>query len=275
MARAAEARIIDAHAHIWDRSRFRYHWLIPGSPLDRNYCLEDFAADMDAFQVQGGLLIEATNTPEEIAWLLSAADAAALDWGVIGWLHLNRPSALTKIEHYAQHPRFKGVRLNLLTPQDMTLFDPALAAIERRGLVVDVLSQPDQLASAAALAERFPTLMFVLEHFGGWSLNMDTVHAWANVMQPLADLPNLILKVSGFAGTDSSTLRAYLHAADALFGRYRLIFGSNAPFCPQGYGAALRLFLDACADQPAAWRSAVLRDTARVVYQLLPNGVSV
>ncbi|MBK8034464.1 MAG: amidohydrolase family protein [Chloroflexi bacterium] len=276
MAAAAETGVIDAHVHIWDRSRFHYHWLAPGSPLDHDVSLEDIRAEMLARNVQGGILMEATNTAAEIAWLLDTADADSLNWGVIGWLNLEHPHSILQIDQFSQHPRFKGVRLNCLTPRpEPESLYPTLRALAARGLVVEVLAEPDQLGTVAELARRFPNLTFVLNHFGGWTLNQTSISAWCAALQPLAVLPNVTLKLSGYAASDLATLRAYTYAAAALFGGQRLIFGSNTPFCPHGYSAAIHLLMAACADQSEAWRGAVLRDNARALYRLFPNGVSV
>lgn len=273
MASAADIGLIDAHVHIWDRSRFHYHWLTPGSPLDRIFSLNDYAADMDALKVQGGILLEATNTPEEIAWLLAAAEESPLEWGVVGWIDLDQASALAEIERWAQHPRFKGVRLNWLTPRaDPERLYPALAALKRHGLVVEVLAHPDQLPQITGLTRLFPALTFVLNHFGGWALTHNRVDQWKWQMHVSSRLPNTVLKISGFAGADVVTLRAYIQAADALFGPQRLVVGSNMPFCPHGYDTAIRLLTEACAEQSTAWQHAVFRENAQFIYTL--NGVS-
>ncbi len=276
MAAAAETGVIDAHVHIWDRSRFHYHWLPPGSPLDRDVSLKDIRAELIDLNVQGGLLIEATNTAAEIRWLLDTADSDSLNWGVIGWLDLEHPDSAPQIDQFSQHPRFKGVRLNCLTPhhEPENLY-PALTALAARGLVVEVLAEPNQLAAIAELVRRFPNLTFVLNHFGGWMLNQTSISAWCAALQPLAVLPNVTLKLSGYAASDLATLRAYTCAANALFGGQHLIFGSNTPFCPHSYSAAIQLLMAACADQSEAWRGAVFRDNACALYRLFPNGVSV
>jgi L-fuconolactonase len=220
--------------------------------------------------------MEATNTTAEIAWLLDTADSDSLNWGVIGWLNLEHPDSILQIDQFSQHPRFKGVRLNCLTPRpEPESLYPTLRALAARGLVVEVLAASDQLGTVAKLARRFPNLTFVLNHFGGWTLNQTSISAWCAALQPLAVLPNVTLKLSGYAASDLGTLRAYTYAADALFGFKRLVFGSNTPFCPHGYSAAIQLLMAACADQSAAWRSAVFGNNARTLYRLFSNGVSV
>lgn len=275
MASAPETGLIDAHVHVWDRSRFHYHWLTPGSPLDRDVSLDELHAERLALNVQGGILIEATNTVDEIAWLLDTADSDSLNWGVIGGLDVEHPDSATQIDQFSQHPRFKGVRLNCLMPRhEPEKLYPALMALAARALVVEVLTHPHQLPMLATLARDFPSLTFVLNHFGGWTLTQTGIRAWCIALQPFMALSNVALKISGFADIDVTTLRSYIHAADFLFGIQRLLIGSNTPFCPHGYSPAIRLLLAACTDQPEVWHSAVFRDNARAIYRLPPNGVS-
>jgi L-fuconolactonase len=93
MAADSDLKIIDSHLHIWQRSRFAYHWLEVGSALDRDFRLEDIRREMAALNVVGGLLMEATNTPEEIPWLLAICEADPRCLGVIGWIHLEEADA--------------------------------------------------------------------------------------------------------------------------------------------------------------------------------------
>jgi L-fuconolactonase len=269
MATGQETGIIDAHVHIWNRARFHYHWLAPGSLHDRDYSLDDIRPEMEKARVCGGLLIEATNTEAEIDWLLAAAERETnLSWGVIGSIDMEDTGAPARIRRCARNPRFKGVRLNWLAGRCCSQrLRESMLAIQASRLVVDLLADPDYLPSIARFVGLYPSVTFVLNHFGGWDLTAD-VERWGEAMQPFTAMPNVAVKISGYASLDGGRLRAYLDVADRLFGVERLLFGSNYPFCIDGYKAAVHTVTAVCAGRPDAWRSALLRDTAASIYHL-------
>jgi L-fuconolactonase len=269
MAAGQAIGIIDGHVHIWNRARFHYHWLAPGSPHDRDYSLDDIRPAMEQSGVCGGLLIEATNTEDEIDWLLAAADRETnQSWGVIGWMDMEDPGAPARIRRCARHPRFKGIRLNWLAGhRGPHRLRDSMLAIQASRLTVDLLAAPDFLSSAARFTGLYPSVTFVLNHFGGWDLTAD-VDRWREIMRPFAAMPNVALKISGYASFDSTRVQTYLNAADALFGQGRLLFGSNYPFCAGGYALAVHTLAAACADRSPAWRSALFRDTAASIYHI-------
>jgi len=243
-----------------------FRWLKPDSPLHRDITLDDVRDDLLKVNVSGGILIEATNTPEEISWLLKLTEADDRCWGVIGWIHLEQPNAVEQINHFAQHPNFKGVRLNWLAPRsNPERLYAAMHALQDRRLVVDVLARPELLPDVAALIRDFPQLTFVLNHMGGSSMTKTGLEAWCDAMQPFVPLSNMRLKVSGY--TPESYLSPYLQVADHCFGVQRLLFGSNYPLCVS-YTETVETLRQAAADKDAPWQAALFRETALTTYNL-------
>jgi len=263
MAAAADGGIIDSHVHLLQPSQFAYHWLKSESPLNRDFSLADFRAETQKSNVIGGILMEATNTPQEIAWLLKVTEQDSRCWGVIGWIHLEQPDAAAQIKHFAAHPNFKGVRLNWLVsrPNPDRLY-AAMQALQAHQLVVDVLARFEYLPEVAALIREFPRLTFVLDHMGGSPLSAATLGAWCSTMRPFVSLPNVMLKVSGYS-TETS-LRGYLQAAVTCFGAHRLMFGSNYPLC-QRYTQTIEILREA---SDTAWYAALFRENALTTYKL-------
>ena len=274
MATAA-AQIIDAHVHLLQPTRFHYHWLAAGSWLDRDFGLTDVREEMNALGVVGGLLMEATNTPEEIPWLLEISDMVEGQWGVIGWIHLEQPDAAEQIAHFAQHPHFKGVRLNWLQsrPQSQSL-DTAMAAVSAAHRVVDVLAHSDYLPEIAFFMRAHPQVSFVLEHLGGVAITAAGLDDWRSRMELFAALPNVALKISGYTTTTETTadlpLRTYVETAVDQFGCQRLLFGSNYPMCLKttSYTETLAYLQAATARLSTSERNALFFETAPHIYQL-------
>lgn len=269
---ASAIQIIDSHVHIWQPSRFHYHWLEAGSALYKDFHLTDLRAEMEPLDVVGGILIEATNTPAEISWLLELSAADSLIWGVIGWLHLDEPDALAQITHFAQHSSFKGVRLNWLAPRPNTsMLDNAMQAVSRNGLVVDVMARWEYLSDVATFIRHHPAVSFVLEHLGGAPLTEALLPGWRAQMQPFALLPNVAVKISGYAQPIAErTLHAYVQTALNLFGAHRLMFGSNYPLCLSigDYSKTVITLQNAAADWDQTEQNALFYTTARRIYHL-------
>lgn len=274
MAGAADG-IIDAHLHIWQRSRFAYTWITEGSLLARDYRMADLHEAARGLPLSGGVLVEAANMSDEIGWLLETLDGEAGCWGVIGWIDLDQPDAAAQINQFAQNQHFKGVRLNWLASRTQPeCLHEAMSALERSHLIVDVLAGYAHLAEIAAFIRRYPAITFVLEHFGGVALTHENLPGWIVAMQPFAALPNVMLKISGYATPavvpSVSCLRTWLHAADDLFTVERLIFGSNYPVCLNAlsYAATLARLQEAAVDFSDAWQGALFHDTALKTYRL-------
>lgn len=279
MARHTAQRLIDTHLHVLQPSRWHYHWLTAGSPLDRDVMLTDLEPVLAASGVYSGVLIEATNTPEEITHLLDISAASPLQPGVIGWLPADYPDTAQEIARLARHPSFKGIRLNGLSAETPAL-TLTLKALEAHSLVVDLLTQPNQLAGMAHLIAAHPGLWFVLDHMGGLDLSQPAPHIWHEQLRPLADLPNVIGKISGFGGLPAPqrtiSLRALVEVAADLFGSERLMFGSNVPFGldQTSYADMVHSLDEAVQTLPAPAQEDIFAKTAARIYRLpLPSGV--
>ncbi len=278
MARHTTQRLIDTHLHVLQPSRWHYHWLESGSPLDRDVMLSDLETMFAAEGVYSGVLIEATNTPDEIDYLLDISAASPLQPGVIGWLPVDHPDSQRHIAKLARNPRFKGIRLNG-SPIDIAPLKPALNAVEAHGLVVDLLIQPGHLPAAAQLISTHPGISFVLNHMGGADLSQLAPHIWRDQLRPLADLPNVVGKISSFVSLlvnhGTSALRVLVESACDLFGSERLMFGSNVPFGldQMTYTDIVSSFNEAVKAMPATVQEDILAGTASRIYQLpLPTG---
>lgn len=278
MATASDLKIIDAHLHLWQRSRFAYHWLEVGSAMDRDFRLEDIRREMNSLNVVGGLLMEATNTPQEIPWLLAICEADSRGLGVIGWIHLEDDDAVEQIKRWAKHKHFKGVRLNWLASRSETYpLEAAMDALQEHNLVVDILPHRDCLPEIAAFIAQHPHLTFVLDHLGGVPIYAKGLSHWFDVLRMLAHLPNTVIKFSGYTRPDEalsiSVLRDYLAVAIKIVGIERMMFGSNWPLCLKAvsYTDVLQDVQAACIDLDTAAQTAFFYRTASATYKLQPE----
>lgn len=225
MAQADRLQIIDSHLHSIKVSRFQYHWLKADSPLNRDIDLPESTADFD---LVGGILIEASNQPAEIDYLLEVSAKTSLNLGVIGWINLDNADAIQELEHYALNPAFKGVRMNWLEERALTnQLMTAMQRLSEQNLLVEILLHPRYLAELSQFVAAFPHITFILNHFAGFDLSASSPSIWADALKPIAHCDNVFMKLSGYR--KEQALRGYMDAALDLFGAQRLLYGSNFP----------------------------------------------
>jgi L-fuconolactonase len=264
---------IDAHLHIWDLSRMRYHWLTPDDTLlHRDVLPDEVYAHMQACGVDYALAVEAANLTVEIPYLLE--QAALHPWlaGVIGWMSADdqwsgdAPVGLI------------GARLPWLQADgSVTMPD----CVVRLGLSCDVILEPHAYEAGLALMRAHPQITFVIGHLAGVPLRPDPRHArdWEATLKPLAALPNAVMKVSGHLTSADpkplsvDTLRRYLDVAARQFGVDRLMYGSNYPICLRAgsYAQDIDMVRQAIAHYSADEQAAIMGKTAVRVYRLTPG----
>jgi len=267
--------IVDAHQHYWQLSRFDYAWIAPDNAvLHRDYAPADLWPAMRAAGVQAGIVVQAHNSVDEARWMLELTDHNPHLAGVVGWVDLVAPDAPATLFDLARHPRFKGVRIQ--PAQDLRAIRRGLDALADLGLSCDLLTGPDHIETAVGLAQSHPRNVFVLDHFAGFRLAPGTHEVWRRQVQPLADCPNVVLKVSGYLTAarprplQVETLRAWVEAAMDAFGAGRLMYGSDWPVCLQAgrYADGVDLLRAATAHLGPAAQASIWAGTATRVYRL-------
>jgi L-fuconolactonase len=270
--------MIDAHHHCWEPARGDYGWLHPDSPLYRSYQPSDLAPLLADGGIGGSILVQAAPTAAETDYLLGLARAEEGILGVVGWIDLEAPDAVARIEARARDPLFVGIRPMLQDMADRAWIArperaPALEAIARTGLVFDALVRADQLATVALLAERHPGLAIVLDHAGkppfADSVAMDV---WQSDVARIAAFPNVACKLSGLltelpAGASLALVDRCIATLIELFAPDRLLWGSDWPVLT--LTADYRAWLDRCLAAVApADREAIFGGNARRIYRL-------
>jgi L-fuconolactonase len=267
--------IVDAHQHYWQLNRFDYGWIAPDNVvLHRDYTPADLWPAMRAIGVRAGVVVQAHNSVDEARWMLALTDHNAHLAGVVGWVDLSAPDAPAILADLARHPRFKGVRWQ--PAGDMRAVGRGLDALADLGLSCDLLMGPDDVDSVVALARSHPRIAFVLDHFTGFHLAPGAHEAWRRQVEPLAELPNVALKVSGYLTAAEprplqvETLRGFIAAAVDVFGAGRLMYGSDWPVCLQAgrYADTVDLLREAMVYLSPLAQELIQAGTAARVYRL-------
>jgi L-fuconolactonase len=221
-------------------------WL-DGSPLlNRPYGPAEFGAHSAGLDVEAIVFVETGVAPHFAAiepyWVLERARedpriqalvcAAPLEHGECVRSYLQ---ALVKID-----PRIQGVRrLTQHEPDaDFCLrpdFVRGAQIVTEFGLTCDLCIRHWQLESATELVRRCPQTQFILDHLGKPDIKEHLLDPWREQILRLAELPNVMCKISGMAteadhaNWKTEDLAPYVAHVLEAFGEDRVAFGGDWP----------------------------------------------
>lgn len=242
-------RIVDAHVHLWDPARSDwYPYLTAGqaklnmgdvSGMSRRFDTAAYLKESSGWNVEKLVNVAAATGKHSIDETLELDRRAAAEGqpsAIIGGLpHLDSTAdAITAIDLQLAAPRFRGVRPMGVSEASLPTSD-VLRALAERGLVYEVMTHPDQLASTARGLEAHGDLTVVIEHTG-WPRNDSDEERtlWKTGIDALASLgDNVLCKLSGLAMPLGSlaveVMAPWLEYAIDAFGTDRCMFASNFP----------------------------------------------
>jgi len=271
---------IDAHHHVWRLARGDYDWLTPNLPIHRDYTLDDLRPKLG--EITGTVLVQAASTEAETRYLLDIARTSdGLVRGVIGWTDFAAPDAPDRIGAMARDPLLKGLRPMLQDMEDLEWIlrpevQPALRALVRHNLRLDLLIRPRHMNHIHRLAEAHPDLPVVIDHGAKPAIRIGLFQPWGGQLRYLARTTNWCCKLSGLVTEanhlqwDLDDIRPYVDHLIACFGPERLIWGSDWPVVNLAGGyAAWRATTDTLlGGLSAAEKAAVMGGNAMRFYGL-------
>jgi L-fuconolactonase len=280
---------VDAHHHLWDLAVRDQPWTADLPPLRRSFGLDDLRPSLRRHGVDGTVLVQTITVPEETPELLETARTAPEVLGVVGWVDLTGPDVAGDLRRLRALPggdRLVGVRHQVQEePDPRWLVRPdvvaGLRAVERAGLVYDLLVKPHQLEAAVEVTGLLPEARFVLDHAGKPAIATGGPAPWHDAIRRLAERPNVACKLSGLvteAAPDWTVddLRPYAAHVLACFGPGRVMAGSDWPVCllAGSYDDVAAATGELLAGLDDAGRAAVLGGTAARWYRLAPRAAS-
>jgi predicted TIM-barrel fold metal-dependent hydrolase len=295
--------IVDSHHHLWDLATHRYPWLAEPmhdrgwgdwSPLRSDYLVTDLLADASRQRLIKSVHVQANIDPAdpvaETAWLDATAarpEACGLPTAIVGYADFSSPEVQRVLERHAAFPRVRGIRQVLNRHTDPSLNRAArdflgdegwrtrIGLLRRLGWSFDAQVYWQQMPSLAALAERHPDIVFVLDHAGSPAERTpEGLAGWEQGMRRLARCPNVVVKLSGYGMTDNrwtvDSIRPFVRGPIEWFGPERAMFGSNFPVdrLMADYDRLWDAYRALVADLSPDEQTALLRGTAERVYRI-------
>lgn len=233
--------MIDSHQHFWTFDPKLYPWIDGDlAPLGRDFLPADLAPMLAQASITGTVAVQARQDREETLWLLELADANPWILGVVGWVDLRSGDVAGELAA-VQHPKLRGIRHVLQDESPEFLLDEAfrngVGQLAAAGLTYDLLVFPQHLPNSLILCEDNLELWMVIDHCAKPGIKAGVLRPWAEDIRRLAELPNVLCKVSGLVteanwqGWVAEDFKVYLDTVFEAFGPERLMFGSDWPVC--------------------------------------------
>lgn len=251
-------KIIDTHQHLWDLNRFDFSWCARAPQLNRSYLIEDYLAATQGAELVKSVHVEAdVDEPFMLAETQYILQLAELNGnplkGVVAVARPEKSGFREYVERLAGHPNLKGIRRIFHTQPDELINRPLLVenirALADYNLSFDLCVLARQLPRAIKLIENCPRVSFILDHCGNPPIKEGALQDWREHMQTIADLPNVVCKISGIVTNADhekwtlDDLRPVVEHMIETFGWNRVMFGSDWPVCT--LAASFQQWLDA------------------------------
>ena len=274
--------VIDAHHHLWNYDTEDYAWIGPEmNVLRRDFMPADLHIEMQQAGVDGAIAVQARQTLQETAWLLSLAAQNEFMRGVVGWAPLIDAAVSDDLERLAAQPKLKGIRHVLQDePDDFYMlrndFNAGITQLRRFNLVYDVLIFERHLPQTIQFLDRHPDQVFVIDHIAKPRIREGLLSPWRENLKELARRSHCFCKLSGvlteadWQNWRPEGIHPYLDAALDAFGPNRCLFGSDWPVLLladsyAGWVATVKNFVSRLSSTEQA---RVLGGTAAEVYRL-------
>lgn len=258
VTRRSTMQIIDTHQHLWDLDKMPYSWTANQPKLNRSFRMNDYLEAIHGIEVIKSVHVEAdideAFIPDETRYILelSERDDNPLS-GVVANGRPEHDNFREYVRQFAGHPNLKGIRRLLQSEPDelstTTTFTENIRSLAEFGLSFDICVRDHQLPVAIRLVKECPNVSFILDHCGNPDIKNRDYDAWRERIAEIADLPNVVIKVSGIVvNTDVENwtvedLRPAIEHVIASFGWDRVMFGSDWPVCT--LAASYRQWFDA------------------------------
>jgi L-fuconolactonase len=237
--------IVDAHVHLYDPEYLTYPWMKDVPLLNKLHDTAYYSERSAPVKIDKLVFVEVDvadgSQVEEARWVENQAKNDARVQGLVVSAPLERGPAAVEadIAAMARLPHVRAVRRLIqghaaepgwcLRPD----FVEAVKLLPRYGLGFDICIFHPQMRDAIELVSRCPEVSFILDHIGKPGIKAGIREPWWHEIAELAELPNVVCKISGVvteADHQSWTydqIAPYVSRVLEVFGFDRCAFGSD------------------------------------------------
>jgi len=241
--------IVDTHQHLWDLKRFTLPWVKEGSPLAKNYVLDDYRKATEGLNVVKTVYMEVDVDPSQqdaeadyVIGLCKDFEKTKMAGAVIS----GRPASdgfKKYVSRFKGSKHIKGLRQvlhNEGTPAGYCLestFVKGIQLLGEYGLSYDICIRPGELLDAAKLIDQCPDTRFILDHCGNANVQAKDRTQWQKDIGAVAKRKNVVCKVSGIVASakpkewSADDLAPIVRHVQEVFGPDRVMFGGDWPVC--------------------------------------------
>lgn len=235
--------VIDAHQHFWQYEPVRDAWIDDSMQvIRRDFLPEHLAPVLEDNGVHGCIAVQADQSADETAFLLSLAEKHDIIKGVVGWIDLRADNINEQLLQYAAHPKLKGFRHIVQGEKDNRFilgehFCRGIKALSQHQFTYDILVYPKQLPAVEEFVLQFPEQALIIDHLAKPDIKAGELATWAAHMRRIAQSPHVYCKLSGLVTEadwqqwEPAHFRPFLEVALEAFGANRLLYGSDWPVC--------------------------------------------
>lgn len=278
--------MIDTHIHLLEPARFSYPWTAGFPALAGRFDHADYIAASEGLGIEGGVFMEVDCGEMELEarHFCELAETPGCAFSTVVAAARPEHEGFGEYLDAIAHPRLAGIRRVLHTqPDDISrssLFRRNVASLGTRGLSFDLCVTEHQLPIAQELADSCPATTFILDHCGcpGIASHTDSAlfEIWKKNLRLVADLPNVVVKLSGitaYASPDqrnATTLRHYFETLLDSFGPSRIFWGGDWPVVNLGNGlpAWAGITRELVSKLSETEQSQILTSNARRIYRI-------
>ena len=235
-------QVIDSHQHFWKYNPERLSWISEEmAAIQKDFLPDNLKDVLLKNKVYGCVTVQVDQNEEETNWMLSLAEEHPFIKGIVGWVDLQAPNIIERLQYFSSFPKLKGFRHILQNEEPSFLQQPSfvrgISYLKNFNFTYDILIYPQHLKAALELVKKFPKQKFVINHLGKPAIAKGHYCGWEKDIKSLSEFENVYCKISGMVTEanwntwTSENLRPYLDTVVKTFNTKRIMFGSDWPVC--------------------------------------------
>ena len=234
---------IDAHQHFWKYTPATHGWINDEmSVIRKDFLPNDLEPILSKHHIDGTIAVQADESINETAFLLSLSEKHDFIKAVVGWIDLRSTEVNDQLAYYKQFNKIVGFRCIMQGQPDEaylsnTNFIKNLNSLKEFNYTYDLLVYHHQLPSLLKLIDKVPENKLILDHIGKPNIKEKKFSKWKENIFELAKHPGIYCKLSGMiTEANYSTwiyddIVPYMDVVGEAFGTDRICFGSDWPVC--------------------------------------------